>query len=187
MHDSAPLHPRNAPVLSATHDDSGETRAHEERRPGMANGIGPPAAPDGEGETARLPEAARASDPLRVLVVDDEDAVRRVVVRSLRRRGHAVEEATEGARALELLERADASYDAIVSDLRMPQMSGAELLAKLRTRGDGMDRRLIFLTGDTAGPEATRILASTDVPVLQKPDGIMELARWVERVAGWEG
>lgn len=126
------------------------------------------------------------SASLRVLVVDDEDAVRRVVVRSLQRRGHAVEEAAEGARALELLERADADYDAIVSDLRMPGMSGAELLAKLRARGDGLDRRLIFLTGDTAGPEAMRILAGAGVPVLEKPSGIAELAQWVERVAAGE-
>ncbi len=55
-----------------------------------------PSAPDGLDEAIEPQPLTLASRPLRVLVVDDEDAVRRVVVRSLQRRGHRVDEAAEG-------------------------------------------------------------------------------------------
>jgi PAS domain S-box-containing protein len=127
-----------------------------------------------------LDEAAVA--PLRVLLVDDEDAVRRVVARFLRRRGHHVDEAADGRAALGLIEaaRAEGRYDVIVSDLRMPGLGGDELLARLREDGEGMDRRLIFFSGDTASVEAVRALAASRVPVLAKPVSMNELARAVE-------
>lgn len=120
--------------------------------------------------------------PLRVLLVDDEDAVRRVVARFLRRRGHHVDEAADGRAALDLIAaaRARACYDVIVSDLRMPGLGGDELLARLREDGEGMDRRLIFFSGDTASAEAVRALAASRVPVLAKPVSMNELARAVE-------
>ena len=120
--------------------------------------------------------------PLRVLLVDDEDAVRRVVARFLRRRGHHVDEAAEGRAALDLIEAARGGdrYHVIVSDLRMPGLGGDELLARLREAGEGMDRRLIFFSGDTASVEAVRALAASRVPVLAKPVSMNELARAVE-------
>jgi two-component system NtrC family sensor kinase len=61
-------------------------------------------------------------------------------------------------------------------------MSGDELLSRLRERSGGIEQRLIFLTGDTASPEAVRILAGADVPILPKPAAIAEVVRWVEQV-----
>ncbi|HET7462500.1 MAG TPA: PAS domain S-box protein [Longimicrobium sp.] len=129
------------------------------------------------------PRDGDAPPPLRVLVVDDEAAVRRVVARYLGRRGHVVHEAAEGGQALAMLEEAgDDGYDVILSDLRMPGLGGDQLLARLRDRADGMDRRLVFLTGDTASEDAERILRGSDVLVLEKPVDLEELARILERV-----
>ncbi len=141
----------------------------------------PRAAARAAGEPGGEPDEAAVA-PLFVLLVDDEDAVRRVVARFLRRRGHRVDEAADGRAALDLIARApaEAGYDVIVSDLRMPGLGGDELLARLREEGRGMDRRLIFFSGDTASAEAVRALAASRVPVLAKPVSMNELARAVE-------
>jgi PAS domain S-box-containing protein len=122
---------------------------------------------------------------LRVLVVDDEPAVRRISVRFLEHLGHEVETAVDGAEALELLARRE--YDVIVSDLRMPGLSGEELLQRLRGDGRGLERRLIFVTGDAASTDAGRIVAEAGVPVLVKPVRLQELARVLEYAAGAGG
>ena len=121
--------------------------------------------------------------PLRVLVVDDEDAVRSVIARYLRRRGHAVDEAADGAEALRLIEAASAPHEVIISDLRMPGVGGAEFLSHLRARGDGIAHRLVFLTGDTAREDLDAAAADMDVPVLTKPIELEALGRWVEQRA----
>jgi PAS domain S-box-containing protein len=167
-------------VHSIVREHKGDIRVDSEPGQGTAIRIDlPEAPPENEMETEAAP-LARAARPLRVLVVDDEDGVRRVVVRTLQRRGHHVDEAAEGTRALQMLDAA--AYDVIVSDLRMPGMSGDELLSRLRERSGGIEQRLIFLTGDTASPEAVRILAGADVPILPKPAAIAEVVRWVEQV-----
>jgi CheY-like chemotaxis protein/anti-sigma regulatory factor (Ser/Thr protein kinase) len=127
--------------------------------------------------------AERPVTPLRVLVVDDEAPVRRVVARFLERRGHVVHQAAEGAEALAMVDAAGPEgYSVILSDLRMPGLGGDQLLERLRARGDGMDQRLVLLTGDTASPDAGRILRNSDVPVLEKPIDMNELARELERI-----
>ncbi|HYW07649.1 MAG TPA: response regulator, partial [Longimicrobium sp.] len=129
-------------------------------------------------EPAPAPAAAEAGAPLRVLVVDDEPTVRKPLVRYLRRRGHHVDEASDGAEALRWIEAEP--YDVIVSDLRMPGLNGEELLARLRAVGNGADRRLVFMTGDDASPLVARFLAVAGVPVLGKPFDLTTAATLLE-------
>jgi PAS domain S-box-containing protein len=124
------------------------------------------------------PPTARS---LSVLVVDDEDSVRRVSARYLRRMGHEVDSAMDGGEALRLLD--NRHYDVILSDLRMPGLSGEDLFHHLRDRGGGLERRLIFMTGDAASEQAARMLAAAEVPVLIKPVSLEALSRAIERVA----
>ncbi len=123
--------------------------------------------------------------PLRILVVDDEETVRRVVVRFLNRRGHAVDEAPDGEAALALIEaQGGGEYDAILSDLRMPGLQGTQLLARLKARDPALERRLVFMTGDTARVEAERLIEEAGVPVLAKPVDLKALAAALEGIAG---
>ncbi|CAN5691834.1 hypothetical protein BH23GEM10_BH23GEM10_09120 [soil metagenome] len=123
--------------------------------------------------------------PLCVLVVDDEPSIRRALSRYLTRRGHEVHVAGDGAEALSMIETSVgcSPYDVILSDLRMPGLGGDELIDRLRAQGTGMDRRVVFLTGDAASGDAARVLAETNAPVIFKPVELAELARRVEHHA----
>lgn len=133
---------------------------------------------------AGSPAGGDPERPLRVLVVDDEPAIRKTLSRYLvRRRGHEVDEAEDGAEALEILESGTAEYDVIVSDLRMPGLGGDQLMERLAALGTGLDRRMIFLTGDAASGQSARLLATANVPVIYKPVDLPVLSDRIERHA----
>ncbi len=69
--------------------------------------------------------------PKRILVVDDDAMMRSFPPTVMREEGYAVEEAGNGKRALETLHRSE--FDLVVTDLRMPDVSGMELLREGRT------------------------------------------------------
>lgn len=135
-------------------------------------------------EAARSAPAAPATPTrrLRVLVVDDEAAIRLALVRHLQRRGHEVETAEDGASALERI--ASNEFDVIVSDIRMPGMSGDRLLRELRARG-ALDavRRLLFMTGDPASEAVQKGMEGIAIPVLSKPFTLTEITERIEEHA----
>lgn len=80
-----------------------------------------------------------------VLVVDDEQFSRAIVRQSLLNLGCGrVDVAEHGGQALELLLHAGQSYDAVVSDVRMPVMDGMELLRRVRCGSRGVSRDIVF-------------------------------------------
>lgn len=119
---------------------------------------------------------------VRILIVDDEEPVRKPMARFLKRRGAEVTEAGDGAEALAQLERSDA--DVIIADLRMPRMSGSDLFAALEVKRPALAQRILFLSGDVSQLAKP---GSTPVPrerVLVKPVELGQLeARVVEFVA----
>jgi PAS domain S-box-containing protein len=78
------------------------------------------------------PPAGAETRPLRILLVDDHDAVRETTAGMLCDMGHAVEAAANGPAMLEKLEAAPAGYDLIVTDYAMPLMSGSDMLDHAR-------------------------------------------------------
>ncbi|NRF66574.1 PAS domain S-box protein [Aquincola sp. S2] len=119
-------------------------------------------------ETAATPldDAAHANRS-RVLVVDDEAEVAELIRDMLESAGHEVAVAESGAVALELLDTA--RFDAIVSDLRMPDMDGAALWREVVRQHPALGGRMLFITGDTLSAGARDFLDSADCPRLDKP------------------
>lgn len=114
----------------------------------------------------------------RVLVVDDEAEIAELVRAMLESAGYEVATAESGAVALELL--GEARFDAIVSDLRMPDMDGATLWREVGAKHPALARRMLFVTGDTLSPDARAFLESARCPALDKPFAKGDL---LERVA----
>ena len=120
-----------------------------------------------------------ASDttPKRVLVVDDEDGVRRFITRVLRGAGYIVETAATGPDGLEAIDRG-AVFDVIVSDVRMPGMSGPRFIAELRRKE--ADAKVLYLTGYADQLFSERETLWEDEAFLDKPCTVKGLLESVE-------
>lgn len=94
------------------------------------------------------PSLPATLEGVRILLVDDETALRRPIARFLTRRGAAVEEAGDGIEALERIAALDGKFDVLLADLRMPKMDGVALHEELRKRYPALADRVVFLSGD---------------------------------------
>jgi two-component system NtrC family sensor kinase len=103
----------------------------------------------------------------RVLVVDDEPELASLMRDLLEQAGYEVATAESGALALALLD--EARFDAIVSDLRMPDMDGAGLWREVLDRHPLLAQRMLFVTGDTLSPDARDFLRTARCVALDKP------------------
>lgn len=117
----------------------------------------------------------------RILVVDDERAVAEVLVDILAGDGCTVDVAASGAEALGLA--AERDYDAIVTDVRMPDLDGIMLFRSLRDIRPGLAARLVMVTGDTLSPSVEAFLAETGLPCIEKPFLPSEVRRIVAEAA----
>ncbi|MCW5625760.1 MAG: response regulator, partial [Burkholderiales bacterium] len=109
----------------------------------------------------------------RLLVVDDEPELADLMRQMLEGAGFEVATAESGAVALELL--GAARFDAIVSDLRMPDMDGSALWRAVRQSHPALAGRMLFITGDTLSPTANEFLRETGCGLLEKPFAPAEL------------
>ena len=99
------------------------------------------------------------------LVADDDPGVRLIVRRFLEKRGFGVEVAGDGAEALDTL--SFHSFDLIVSDVKMPGMSGIEFLQQARERG--LTSPVVFLTASGSVPDAVAAMKVGAFEFLEKP------------------
>ena len=104
---------------------------------------------------------------LQILVIDDEEPLRMALERYLMAHGHRVESTGSGEHGLELLD--SNRYDAIVLDMRMPDISGQVLFERLRAKRPELAERVIFITGDTVSRDLRSFLESTGRPFIPKP------------------
>jgi len=129
--------------------------------------------------------AAGPGEPVRrVLLVDDEGTIRHALRRFFQRQGWQVDEAADGGDALTLLldPTPGHAYDVIISDLRMPGISGIEMHERLRSTRPDLLGRIIFSTGDAVSLEAAEFVRRADCPVLQKPFELSALRELVHRM-----
>ncbi len=120
----------------------------------------------------------------RVLVVDDEEAIRKVAVRSLTRAGYEVVEAENGERAIAALNSADnpLMVDAILCDIHMPKINGHEAIAYFRQQYPGVP--VVVLTGYPEVDRAVSLMRAGVMDYLVKPiskdDLVKVIAKAVE-------
>ena len=118
----------------------------------------------------------------RVLVIDDEPTIRAALRRFFKRRDWVFDEAEDGARGLEKLLEPGVDYTAIISDLRMPGMSGMALHDELEHRRPELLDRLVFSTGDVASKDAAEFVQRTRCIILEKPFELSKLGETLERI-----
>lgn len=114
----------------------------------------------------------------RILVVDDEDDVRRLVARALRYRGHTVTEADDGGAAMECLTRAEGAFELILTDIKMPVMDGIALA--LAVSRDFPHIRILMMTGYADQRERAHGLEAIVHDVITKPLTLDGLIRSVD-------
>jgi two-component system NtrC family sensor kinase len=135
--------------------------------------------------TIELPHttAPRRSDPaivapvaqrgLKVLVVDDEPHILHYLRATLESWGHEVVTAGDGAAGLE--NARERPWDVIVTDLRMPKVSGREFYEALAAEHPQLAQRVVFSTGDTVRGDTLAFLERQGRPVLHKPFSLSDL------------
>ncbi|HET6837767.1 MAG TPA: response regulator, partial [Gemmatimonadales bacterium] len=109
-----------------------------------------------------------------VLVVEDDELVRAVLVRALTETGFRVLPAANGAEALEIAGKPDQQLDAVITDLAMPELRGRELAERLEKLRPGVP--VLFVSGHADDEVARRGLLDPGKPFLQKPFDPDEIA-----------
>ena len=124
----------------------------------------------------------RTSRKRTALVVDDEESNAALVRRVLVAAGYDVEATTLSRRALVMIERA--AYDAVVCDVKMPELSGQELYGRVCQIRPEMTRRFIFITGDIDGEDTRQFLLETRCSYFLKPFNMDRLTAAVDTLTG---
>lgn len=122
----------------------------------------------------------RARPGERVLLVEDERAVRQLATRALRSYGYEVQEAASGPEALEALRSAEGRFHLLLTDVVMPKMNGVELVGHAR-KAFG-DLRVLFMSAYTDNLLLVQDPVVRDARLLSKPFDAQQLARTVREV-----
>lgn len=115
---------------------------------------------------------------IRILLADDDDAMRQYLARALARSGYEVEEADRGTTALEMI-RSGRHFDLLLTDIVMPEMDGIELAQKASLTDPAL--RVMFITGFSA----VTLKAGQAMPnakVLSKPFHLRDIVLEVDRM-----
>ena len=113
----------------------------------------------------------------RILLAEDDEAVRGFVRRALELDGHEVVAAADGGEALEILQGEDGCFDLLLSDIRMPVMDGIALA--LAAARDFAALRILLMTGYAEQRERAHGLEAVIHDVVQKPFSLADIRRAV--------
>jgi two-component system cell cycle sensor histidine kinase/response regulator CckA len=134
-------------------------------------------------DAAPLPSPSPATRT--VLVVEDEDAVRAVVCKTLDRDGYSILDAPNAEEALERAAAFDGEIDLLLTDVVMPGMAGSELSQLLEAQRPGL--RVLYMSGHTEDEIVRRGIDRENVEFLQKPFSPLDLSARVARLLAGPG
>ena len=113
----------------------------------------------------------------RILVVDDEEVILSLLSEVIGSFGFEVDTSITAKTALEKVN--EKGYDLIISDFKMPEMSGDRLFAEIIKTNPSYRGKIVFITGDILNPETQRFLKETGSLCLPKPFKIEEIKEFI--------
>ena len=118
----------------------------------------------------------------RILVIDDERAVRELISDALKIEGHDVHTAENGREGLDLI--GASRFDLVFCDLRMPEMDGPQLYEEIQRDYPQVLKRIVFVTAQAASADYGPFLRTTGIPVIEKPFTLSQLRQMVGKIVG---
>ena len=115
-----------------------------------------------------------------ILVVDDETAIRELVLKILRRHGYRVLEAANGEEALSLCREHSGAIDLLITDVMMPRMGGPELVDRLRKQG--INPKVLYVSGFTGDTNLSARNVPPGTAFVEKPFTLQSLLEKVQEV-----
>jgi len=167
-----------AMVLGVVQQAGGQIQVQSARGEGTCITLYLPAVATIAEQPAERPHASMLRGTGRILVVDDEEGVRTVLQRLLRRIGYEVDAVGDAATALAMLAVTPLLFDLVLSDILMPDMTGLEFAAEM------IDAKLpvaiVLMTGFADDATVRKATDTYQLPVLRKPFEVDQLAVIVE-------
>jgi len=145
--------------------------------PGRQNFL--PEAAEAAGHENRFAPAFETGKGARVLVVEDEPTVARLIADVLEDQGMQVEVLLDGREALD--RAAQQTFDLVICDIKMPGLDGQHFYKSLERSGNPLHERFLFVTGDIIAAQTREFLERHHLPHVAKPFRVEELT---ERVRG---
>jgi CheY-like chemotaxis protein len=118
----------------------------------------------------------------RILVIDDERAVRDLISDALSIEGHEVFTAENGKEGLDLI--GQYRFDLVFCDLRMPEMDGQGLYEEVQRDQPQVLKRIVFVTAQANSADYGPFLRETGIPVIEKPFTLSQLRQAVGKMVG---
>jgi CheY-like chemotaxis protein len=118
----------------------------------------------------------------KILVVDDETVVLDLLREILSLEGHEVRTANRPHDALRMIRQIE--FDVVISDFRMPGMSGSEFFHKAQEIRPGIEKKFLFTSAEIQSQDTRRFVETTGVPIIPKPFRVDEVRVLVNSILG---
>ena len=109
-----------------------------------------------------------------------EELIAEILISSLKKYGFNVESSLDGHKALEMIKGID--FDLIISDYRMPDLSGEKLYEDLLEHKAELAKKLIYITGDTTDESILSFVQKRNIKLLHKPFDINKLIETINEL-----
>lgn len=129
---------------------------------------------------APTPDIPKLAGHGRIMIIDDEPAVLEVLTRALQGQGYIVDSFQDAGEALQKV--MELEYAAILCDIRMPGVNGAQFHWEITKNRPELAKRIVFITGDTISLRTRAFIEREDVICLTKPFELDELYEVVQRI-----
>ncbi|MBM6617643.1 response regulator [Bacillus suaedaesalsae] len=118
----------------------------------------------------------------KILVAEDEEILRMLVVDTLEDEGYEIDEACDGQEALDYIINHD--YDLIIIDYMMPLYTGLEVIEKVRSLPEKSDQKIMMLSAKSQQSDQQKVLEAGANYFMTKPFSPMELVNRIEEILG---